>query len=179
MKIRRFYSKNMRSALRQVTEEFGEDAAILSSRKTPSGVEVIAAFDYDEDLLPSKFSASKSSVDGENQNSINPDLNKLLHQDAHNPLLIEDKDSTNGQSLEKIADPHTKNQFDSAHQRIKDEKDDDGLAGKNNRLNVANLEWTTDPGLVAMREELGLMRSMMSEQLKGIGWERFSEKEHF
>jgi len=61
MKIRRFYSQNMRTALRQVNEEFGEDASILSSQKTSSGVEVIAALEYDEDLLPNNQEAIETS----------------------------------------------------------------------------------------------------------------------
>jgi len=48
---------------------------------------------------------------------------------------------------------------------------------KQTKQKVAHIEWATDPGLIAMKEELSLMRSMMSEQLKSIGWERFSEKD--
>jgi flagellar biosynthesis protein FlhF len=41
----------MRSALDQVRVEQGPDAVILSSRRTPDGIEVIAAVDYDETLM--------------------------------------------------------------------------------------------------------------------------------
>src|SRR5690348_3871668 len=47
MKIRRYIAKDMRNALRQVRECQGEDAVILSSRRTPEGVEVVAAIDFD------------------------------------------------------------------------------------------------------------------------------------
>ena len=46
MKIRRFFAPDMKTALRQVSEELGPDAAIMSSRKTDGGVEVVAALDY-------------------------------------------------------------------------------------------------------------------------------------
>lgn len=50
MKIKRFTAPDMRSALRQVREEQGEQAVILSSRRIETGVEVVAATDYDEAL---------------------------------------------------------------------------------------------------------------------------------
>lgn len=51
MKIKRFYARTMRAALQQVREEQGPDAVILSKRRVPEGIEVIAAVDYDEALL--------------------------------------------------------------------------------------------------------------------------------
>ncbi len=168
MKIRRFYSKNMRSALRQVTDEFGEDAAILSSQKTASGVEVIAALDYDQDLLPSSLGVVETHAEKD-----------LTEKDL---LLIDDTTEQQPTSyFVKKDNPYTINSAESLNERsvtgqinevmksIQTERESEPATNK--------IEWTTDPGLVAMREELGLMRTMMSEQLKGIGWERFSEKD--
>ncbi|WP_100655791.1 flagellar biosynthesis protein FlhF [Alteromonas flava] len=45
MKIRRFVGKDMREALRQVKDELGADAVIMSTRKTGSGIELVAAYD--------------------------------------------------------------------------------------------------------------------------------------
>ena len=47
MKIRTYIARDMRQALRQVREEQGPDAVILSTRSVPGGVEVSAAIDYD------------------------------------------------------------------------------------------------------------------------------------
>ena len=53
MKIRTFIARDMRQALRQVREEQGADAVILSTRSVPGGVEVSAAVDIDfQDLTP-------------------------------------------------------------------------------------------------------------------------------
>lgn len=51
MKIKRFVAKNMREAIRQVREEQGPDAVILSNRRTADGIEVVAAVDYDAALV--------------------------------------------------------------------------------------------------------------------------------
>jgi flagellar biosynthesis protein FlhF len=47
MKIRTYIAKDMRQALRQVREEQGLNAVILSTRTVPGGVEVAAAVDAD------------------------------------------------------------------------------------------------------------------------------------
>jgi len=51
MKIKRFYAETMRLALKQVREEQGPDAVILSNSSVEGGVEVVAAIDYDESLF--------------------------------------------------------------------------------------------------------------------------------
>jgi flagellar biosynthesis protein FlhF len=51
MKIKRYTADSMRAALAQVRAEQGPDAVILSSRRGPDGIEVIAAVDYDEALF--------------------------------------------------------------------------------------------------------------------------------
>ena len=61
MNISRHIAKDMRSALAMVRDLHGPDAAILSNRKVPEGIEITAAVDYDESLLdqetpePQKF----------------------------------------------------------------------------------------------------------------------------
>ena len=50
MKIRRFVAKDMRSALAQIKDELGADAVIMSNKKIPEGVELMAAIDYSEPL---------------------------------------------------------------------------------------------------------------------------------
>lgn len=53
MKMKRFNAAGMRLAIERVNEELGPDALILSTREstTGDGVEIIAAVDYEEDLL--------------------------------------------------------------------------------------------------------------------------------
>ncbi|MEQ8803987.1 MAG: hypothetical protein RLP45_18290, partial [Haliea sp.] len=51
MQIKRYMAADMRQALKQVRDEQGPDAVILSSRQLPDGLEVVAAVDYDEHLI--------------------------------------------------------------------------------------------------------------------------------
>ena len=54
MNIRRYVANDMREALTSIRTDLGADAVMLSSRKLPNGVEVIAAIDYDDSLLAEK-----------------------------------------------------------------------------------------------------------------------------
>jgi flagellar biosynthesis protein FlhF len=47
MKITRHTAKDMRQALKLVRDQLGPDAVILTSKRTPFGVEVTAAVDFD------------------------------------------------------------------------------------------------------------------------------------
>ncbi|WP_057830892.1 flagellar biosynthesis protein FlhF [Colwellia sp. TT2012] len=72
MKIRRFVAKDMRTALTQIKEELGVDAVIMSNKKIPEGVELMAAVDYNQAVPPAK-SPEKRAAEAEVQlNSLSP-----------------------------------------------------------------------------------------------------------
>ncbi|PSV48709.1 flagellar biosynthesis protein FlhF [Photobacterium indicum] len=56
MKIKRFFAKDMRTALSEVKEELGADAVIMSNKKVTGGVEIVAAVDTDIANEPPKAS---------------------------------------------------------------------------------------------------------------------------
>src|SRR5215475_24350 len=51
MRIIRYMAPDTRQALRGIREQLGDDAVILSSKRTPEGVEVTAAVDFDATRL--------------------------------------------------------------------------------------------------------------------------------
>jgi len=51
MRIIRYIAPDTRQALRGIREQLGDDAVILSSKRTPAGVEVTAAVDFDATRL--------------------------------------------------------------------------------------------------------------------------------
>jgi flagellar biosynthesis protein FlhF len=57
----------MRGALTAVRADLGADAVMLSSRKLPNGVEVIAAIDYDERLLSSTNRETEADDDSDHR----------------------------------------------------------------------------------------------------------------
>ncbi len=69
MKFKRFHGVDIKQAINKVRDELGSDAVILSNRKTPKGVEIIAAIDYDEAML--------DEVDNEEPAPIKDDFSEL------------------------------------------------------------------------------------------------------
>ena len=61
MKIKHYRAADMRTALRQVRDAQGPDAVILSSRRVPGGVEVVAAVDYDGEDAATEQLASQAA----------------------------------------------------------------------------------------------------------------------
>ena len=53
MKMKRFIAAGAHQAMEQVNDALGPDALILSTRKVSEGVEIIAAVDYEDELLSS------------------------------------------------------------------------------------------------------------------------------
>lgn len=64
MKIKRYLDKDMRRVLRQVREDQGPDAVILSNRRVEQGIEVIAAIDYDDSLVRHAIGNHESAAAG-------------------------------------------------------------------------------------------------------------------
>jgi flagellar biosynthesis protein FlhF len=67
VKIRRFVAKDMRSALAQIKEELGADAVIMSNKRVPEGVELMAAVDNNVEINTTKPEADTKN----NANNVN------------------------------------------------------------------------------------------------------------
>ncbi len=70
MKMKRYFAADARTALRELREEQGPDAVILSNRKVSGGVEIIAALDYEEALVNASLGnpnqpSGEADADGE------------------------------------------------------------------------------------------------------------------
>jgi len=79
MKMKRFIAAGAHQAMEQVNNAFGPDALILSNRKVTEGVEIIAAIDYEDELLSSvPVAIENTSVDGGKQESSSDSNNRQL-----------------------------------------------------------------------------------------------------
>jgi flagellar biosynthesis protein FlhF len=90
MKVKRYIASTSREALRQVKEELGVDAVILSNRKTRDGVEIMALADSEmSDLVHTQGSSAMSSNDithhGQNKESSAVDSYSTLLSLASEP----------------------------------------------------------------------------------------------
>lgn len=78
MKIRRFVAKDMRTALTNIKEELGADAVIMSNKKIPEGVELMAAVDYHQSVP----AAQSNSQNGEQVSTNQPARSEYLNSSA-------------------------------------------------------------------------------------------------
>ena len=69
MKIRRFVARDMKTALAQIKEELGADAVIMSNKKIPEGVELMAAIDYAQQEAPAN-ETQDTEVAAQNKESV-------------------------------------------------------------------------------------------------------------
>jgi flagellar biosynthesis protein FlhF len=81
MKIRRFFGKDMREALKQVKDELGGDAVIMSNKKVADGVELVAAVDKETEMTqpPPTISLGKKSKN-------TPTLSEIIGDDGPDSL---------------------------------------------------------------------------------------------
>ncbi len=63
MKMKRYFATDSRQALRELREDQGPDAVILSNRRVEGGVEIIAAMDYEDAMVNSSLGNPKTLSD--------------------------------------------------------------------------------------------------------------------
>jgi len=62
MKIKRFFAKDMRTAMTEVKDVLGPDAVIMSNKKVVGGIEIVAAVDYQAEQAESQKSQQNDDL---------------------------------------------------------------------------------------------------------------------
>lgn len=206
MKIKRYFAENMRTAIRLVREEQGADAVILSSRPVDGGVEVVAAVDYDAELItdmandvPEEVATEKRtqrspvpSASASRTSKYDQDVNFPKADFAQRQLKKErPKLQPIPQGADGVFQP-------TASRLAESQKSDSGVdhfnipasfpgATKANDILASTsarqakrklasepsglqVEWSQDPALQQMREEIQSLRKIMLTQLNGFAW---------
>ncbi|MFB2864624.1 flagellar biosynthesis protein FlhF [Aeromonas sp. MdU4] len=90
MKIKRFFAKDMRTALAEVKETLGPDAVIMSNKKVTGGVEIVAAVDYQSQVPGPKDAPIRRQLNDESVNissagrqMIRPEAVPVQEQNEH------------------------------------------------------------------------------------------------
>ena len=100
MKIKRFFAKDMRTAMIEVKEVLGPDAVIMSNKKVVGGIEIVAAVDY-------QAQAAEEAKIAEPLNQLKEDRVQLSSQSAPStpkitlPNSIRSNRKENGEDLAK------------------------------------------------------------------------------
>jgi flagellar biosynthesis protein FlhF len=91
MKIKRYFAPDIRQAIRMVREEQGPDAVILSNRKVDGGVEIVAARDFDEQVL---LDRTKGEARGRPNDGLDDEPRRF--SEPANPASVDAKRRTEG-----------------------------------------------------------------------------------
>lgn len=206
MKIKRYFAADMKSVIKLVRAELGEEAVILSNSQVNGGVEVVAAIDFDAPARkstatpqPAPSRAQKAHQDKNTASRVQPQVPNR----AATPPAAPSAAAGHGYQLPvDLADDITSFRHASAEPAPKAAPsawqsyveaapaDPEPLASagiSQEHLTQASslikkfaqmqqgtpqsspkIEWSQDPALVAMREEMQFLRSMMESQLSNL-----------
>ena len=140
MKIKRYFAQDSRGAMRQIREELGPDAVILSNRRMADGVEIVAAIDYDETAV-----AGRMVVEGYHGGS------------GRRPFAA--PVGTNG-GADEPARPEANRADGPVETRRRDAV----------RAAPADNFWSQDPLLREMRSDIDSVKAMLKQQLSAMAW---------
>ncbi|TCV94167.1 flagellar biosynthesis protein FlhF [Luteibacter rhizovicinus] len=151
MKIKRFVAADMRQAMRQVRDEQGPDAVILSTRRLDEGIEIIAALDYDEALV--REAAGKGPDTLPQQQT---EREAIFAAELANPPRVR-RDSN---AAARTANPNAPKAHSSAAL----------AADVADAFRVSVAAPASDVAMNTMRAELNNMREMLEVQLSALRW---------
>jgi flagellar biosynthesis protein FlhF len=152
MKIKRFFAKDIRKVINDVREQLGPDAVILSNQKVSGGVEIVAAVDYDESIMGS-FATQEP----------------YHHQREAEPEAIQENETITSQ-----ADQLSEDVVDISSARIAEQN---SQPEQTKAPEAPVLEWSQEPTLVSMRQELNSLRGLLENQLSGFAWGDMSRRQ--
>ncbi|HFE31944.1 MAG TPA: flagellar biosynthesis protein FlhF [Gammaproteobacteria bacterium] len=170
MKIKRFFAKDMRTGIRQVREALGADAVILSNQKVVGGIEIVAAIDYDEALLAAEESATRTSLldtapAGEpSVNQLSEDIVSLSHPSSARQAYVPPVEAPRDSEI-----PRPEMPAEPPVETLPRE------AAPKTRVEPA-VEWSQDPTLQQMKNELKDLRGLLEQQLSSLAWSDLSHR---
>ncbi len=146
MKIKRFFASDIRQALRQVREALGSDAVILSNKKVDGGIELVAAIDYDAAAFTPDLDTAANAFDRPVENAPQSKKSDKYTSQKNQP-------STKVSHIKEAESPVTPAQ----------------------PVSRPKVEWSQDPVLIEMRQEMKALRRMLENDLSGLSWREMGE----
>ena len=179
MKLKRYFAREARQAIRMVRDELGPDAVILSNQRKDGGVEIVAAVDFEQSLEQLTAEQPLTLVD---TSPVREEVGANLVYTPKGKIRIELPDSEEGQNsfeqilsstseqMEQLPEPD-KNGEDKTIKMVAensgyeptvviDEVVDETVAGTG----------PDDPAFDEMRSELRYLRGILENQLSGLAW---------
>jgi len=197
MKIKRFFAKEMRHGIRQVRDTLGADAVILSNVQVDGGIEIIAAVDYDESLLQAD-SASEDLLNRTSSPAIHKNgmvSSRMKTHTGSNFTLAAQSDRELAVDTVKL---NTATLLDLKRSAMQDSASSPGEIPRPPKASTPastpvntekparkpvsskaeeKIQWSQDPAILELKNELSDMRELLEQQLSGLAWSDLSRRD--
>ncbi|MFQ1609613.1 flagellar biosynthesis protein FlhF [Aeromonas veronii] len=196
MKIKRFFAKDMRTALAEVKETLGPDAVIMSNKKVTGGVEIVAAVDYQSQVPGPKDAPVRRQLNDESVNissaarqMIRPEPTPAKEQNEHYAdtlaaLLARQQKLKPGNGAPMGNTQSAGLAAANAAPRTLAEQGQWGAAPEPARpkARVASSQRAPQPAqrdqeMEGMRKEMASIRKLLEHQISGLMWQEVERRE--
>ncbi|HDO1357351.1 TPA: flagellar biosynthesis protein FlhF [Aeromonas veronii] len=196
MKIKRFFAKDMRTALAEVKETLGPDAVIMSNKKVTGGVEIVAAVDYQSQVPGPKDAPVRRQLNDESVNissaarqMIRPDPAPAKEQNEHYAdtlaaLLARQQKLKPGNGAPMGNTQSAGLAAANAAPRTLAEQGQWGAAPEpaKPKARVASGQRAPQPAqrdqeMEGMRKEMASIRKLLEHQISGLMWQEVERRE--
>ncbi|MFQ2036378.1 flagellar biosynthesis protein FlhF [Aeromonas veronii] len=196
MKIKRFFAKDMRTALAEVKETLGPDAVIMSNKKVTGGVEIVAAVDYQSQIPGPKDAPVRRQLNDESVNissaarqMIRPEPSPAKEQNEHYAdtlaaLLARQQKLKPGNGAPMGNTQSAGLAAANAAPRTLAEQGQWGAAPEpaKPKARVASGQRAPQPAqrdqeMEGMRKEMASIRKLLEHQISGLMWQEVERRE--
>ncbi|MFM5079852.1 flagellar biosynthesis protein FlhF [Aeromonas veronii] len=196
MKIKRFFAKDMRTALAEVKETLGPDAVIMSNKKVTGGVEIVAAVDYQSQVPGPKDAPVRRQLNDESVNissaarqMIRPEPTPAKEQNEHYAdtlaaLLARQQKLKSGNGAPMGNTQSAGLAAANAAPRTLAEQGQWGAAPEpaKPKARVASGQRAPQPAqrdqeMEGMRKEMASIRKLLEHQISGLMWQEVERRE--
>ncbi|MGF6495799.1 flagellar biosynthesis protein FlhF [Luteibacter sp. 621] len=173
MKIKRFVAPDMRQAMRQVRDEQGPDAVILSTRKMDDGIEIIAALDYDEALVREAGFAFEPPTPEEKLEKIRATRDTRDNREAERIARVDQARAATAAAVERA----TKGAAPAAANAPQRQSSAALAASVADVVRAATVTAPqNDTAVNGMRAEINNLREMLEVQLSALAWNQMDRQ---
>jgi len=196
VKIKRFFAKDMRTALAEVKETLGPDAVIMSNKKVTGGVEIVAAVDYQSQVPGPKDAPVRRQLNDESVNissaarqMIRPEPTPAKEQNEHYAdtlaaLLARQQKLKPGNGAPLGNTQSAGLAAANAAPRTLAEQGQWGAAPEpaKPKARVASGQRAPQPAqrdqeMEGMRKEMASIRKLLEHQISGLMWQEVERRE--
>jgi len=196
VKIKRFFAKDMRTALAEVKETLGPDAVIMSNKKVTGGVEIVAAVDYQSQVPGPKDAPVRRQLNDESVNissaarqMIRPEPSPAKEQNEHYAdtlaaLLARQQKLKPGNGAPLGNTQSAGLAAANAAPRTLAEQGQWGAAPEpaKPKARVASGQRAPQPAqrdqeMEGMRKEMASIRKLLEHQISGLMWQEVERRE--